>query len=177
MLTIIRPTVVFGPGNRGNVYNLLRQLQSGSFVMVGNGQNSKSMAYVENVAAFFAHALNFGPGVHLYNYVDKPDYTMNDLVRLVRKTLKGKDDVGPRLPLAVGLTLGRLADLAAWLTGRTLPVSHIRVKKFTSTTSFSSAAHAVAGFKAPATLDQGLLATLDSEFLSPNEQARVFFTE
>ena len=50
MLTIIRPTVVFGPGNRGNVYNLLRQLQSGSFVMGGNGQTSKSVADGENVA-------------------------------------------------------------------------------------------------------------------------------
>ncbi|MEM4360079.1 MAG: NAD(P)-dependent oxidoreductase, partial [Candidatus Bilamarchaeaceae archaeon] len=51
-LVIIRPTVVFGEGNRGNVYNLLKQIASGRFIMVGNGKNIKSMAYVENVAAF-----------------------------------------------------------------------------------------------------------------------------
>ena len=50
-LVIIRPTVVFGEQNRGNVYNLLRQIVAGKFVMVGHGENRKSMAYVENVAA------------------------------------------------------------------------------------------------------------------------------
>ena len=56
-LNVIRPTVVFDSGNRGNVYSLLRQIQSGSFVMVGNGQKSKSMADVENAVAVFAHTL------------------------------------------------------------------------------------------------------------------------
>jgi nucleoside-diphosphate-sugar epimerase len=57
-LTIIRPTVIFGEQNRGNVYNLLRQIASGKFLMVGNGKNVKSMAYVENVAAFIEYNLN-----------------------------------------------------------------------------------------------------------------------
>ena len=51
-LVIIRPTVVFGEQNRGNVYNLLRQIATGRFAMIGNGENRKSMAYVENVTAF-----------------------------------------------------------------------------------------------------------------------------
>ncbi len=66
-LVIIKPTVVFGEGNRGNVYNLLKQIASRRLVMVGNGKNVKSMAYVENVAAFIEYILNFGPGVHIYN--------------------------------------------------------------------------------------------------------------
>jgi GlcNAc-P-P-Und epimerase len=61
-LVIIRPTVVFGEQNRGNVYNLLRYLADGRFVMVGSGRNVKSMAYVENIAAFLEHSLSFGPG-------------------------------------------------------------------------------------------------------------------
>ncbi len=44
MLHVIRPTVIFGEGNRGNVYNLFNQLASGKFLMVGNGKNKKSMA-------------------------------------------------------------------------------------------------------------------------------------
>ena len=76
-LTIIRPTVVFGPDNRGNVYNLLRQIASGAFVMIGNGKNKKSMCYVGNIAAFIKYSLSFKKGVHIYNYVDKPDFTMN----------------------------------------------------------------------------------------------------
>ena len=51
-IDIIRPTVIFGERNRGNVYNLLRQISSGRFLMVGSGENRKSMAYVGNVVAF-----------------------------------------------------------------------------------------------------------------------------
>ena len=51
-VTIIRPTVIFGERNRGNVYNLSKQISSGKFLMIGKGQNKKSMAYVGNVLAF-----------------------------------------------------------------------------------------------------------------------------
>jgi GlcNAc-P-P-Und epimerase len=86
-LVTIRPTVVFGEQNRGNVYNLLRHLADGPFVMVGSGRNVKSIAYVENIAAFLEHSLSFTPGVHLYNYIDKPDLDMNRLVNTVRNEL------------------------------------------------------------------------------------------
>ena len=46
---IIRPTVVFGERNRGNVYNLLKQIVLKRFIMVGNSNNKKSMAYVRNL--------------------------------------------------------------------------------------------------------------------------------
>ena len=45
-IDIIRPTVIFGERNRGNVYNLLHQIAGGHFLMVGKGKNVKSMAYV-----------------------------------------------------------------------------------------------------------------------------------
>ena len=79
---IIRPTVIFGEQNRGNVYNLLRQIASGKFPMVGKGTNRKSMNYVENVAAFIEYELTHDtePGEHLYNYCDEPAYDMNHLV-------------------------------------------------------------------------------------------------
>lgn len=176
-LTIVRPTVVFGPGNRGNVHNLLTFIRSGRFVMVGDGRNRKSMAYVENVAAFLHRAAQFGPGLRVFNYVDLPDLTMNDLVGQVRQRLLGKPGVGPRLPRWLGLGIGHLADGAAALSGRSLPISALRVRKFTATTSFASAAHDVAGFKAPKTLAEGLDLTLEHDFLHPDPAAPVFHTE
>lgn len=176
-LTIIRPTVVFGPGNRGNVYNLFRQIASGRFLMVGDGKNCKSMAYVENVVAFLRHAVNAGPGVHLYNYVDQPDQTMNDLVARVRHTVLGKTGTGLRLPQKLGLVLGYVADGAAKVTGKSLPVSAIRVRKFTTTTSFSSRAHRVPGFHTQVPLSEGIDRTLKAEFVNPDPSRPVFYTE
>lgn len=178
ILTIIRPTVVFGKGNRGNVFNLLNFIQSGKFIMVGSGKNSKSMAYVENIAAFLAH-VSFAQDTKykVYNYVDKPDLDMKSLVSQVRERLKGKFGTGIRVPYPLGLAVGALADVFAKLSGKTLPVSYIRIKKFCGTTAFSSCAHEAEGFKAPKTLQQGLNATLEAEFINPDPDIEVFFTE
>ena len=176
-LTILRPTVVFGPGNRGNVYNLLSFAGSGRFVMIGAGRNRKSMAYVENIAAFLHHATGFGPGVHLFNYVDKPDLDMNALVSLVRGRLLGRPGTGPRVPYWFGLAGGYVADAVSAVSGRRLPISSIRVRKFCADSSFASAAHGVPGFTPVMTLSEGLEHTLQREFLTPDPDAPVFETE
>lgn len=175
-LVIVRPTVIFGEGNRGNVYNLLKQISSGRFVMFGNGKNKKSMAYVENVAAFLEYSLSFKPGLHIYNYIDKTDFDMNTLVSGARKTLFGKDDVGLCLPAFLGMAIGYIADILAKVTGKSLPVSSIRVKKFMGTTQFSTSVGET-GFVPPVELEEGLARTLRYEFLEDNSDNRTFDTE
>lgn len=168
-LVIVRPTVVFGEGNRGNVYNLLKQIASGMFIMVGKGNNRKSMAYVENVAAFLEYVLSFGPGYYEYNYVDKPDFDMNSLVELVSETLnengRKKSPVSFRLPYWVGYTGGAFFDLLSKITGKKYPVSAIRVKKFCSNTLFGSRYIPKTGFTPPYSLKEGLKNMIQSEFL------------
>ena len=176
MLVIVRPTVIFGEGNRGNVYNLLRQIASRRFLMFGDGANRKSMAYVENVVAFIEYSLSFKPGLHIYNYIDKPDFDMNTLISGARKTLFGKTNVGLRLPGFVGLALGYVADLAAMIIRKPLPVSSIRVKKFMGTTQFASSVSDT-GFVAPVSLEEGLARTLRYEFTEDNSDKRTFETE
>ena len=88
-LIIVRPTVIFGEGNRGNVFNLLNQIASGKFIMVGKGENKKSMAYIGNVVAFLETCIATEQKYGVYNYVDTPDLTMNELVSQVRAKLKG----------------------------------------------------------------------------------------
>lgn len=175
-LVLIRPTVIFGEGNRGNVFNLLKQINSHRFIMFGNGCNKKSMAYVENVTAFLEFSLSFKPGLHIYNYVDKPDFDMNTLISKVRKTLFKKNNVGIRLPANLGLALGYFADFVAYVTNKKLSVSSIRVKKFMETTQFSSSVNK-SGFVPPLSLDEGLARTLRYEFLEDNSNKRTFDTE
>ena len=175
-LVIVRPTVVFGERNRGNVYNLLKQIASGAFVMIGAGTNRKSMAYVGNVAAFLQHMVDAPPGLHICNYVDKPDFDMNTLVALARSALGKSARWLPRLPYAVGYAIGGLFDGVAWATRRTFPVSRIRVRKFCATTQFASAARSF-GFQPPYSLGQGLSRTLESEFRGGPGEGPLFFSE
>jgi GlcNAc-P-P-Und epimerase len=176
-LIIVRPTVIFGEGNRGNVYNLLSQISSGKFLMVGSGNNCKSMAYVENVVSFIEKCLETDKKFAVYNYVDTPDMNMNSLVRQVRSVLKGKDSIGPRIPQSLGILLGYLADGVTRISGKNLPISSIRVKKFCASTSFKSAKESLDGFKPPFTLQEGIERTLHSEFIEPDPDREIFYTE
>jgi nucleoside-diphosphate-sugar epimerase len=176
-LLIIRPTVIFGEGNRGNVFNLLSQIASGKFVMIGDGKNLKSMAYIGNVVAFLEKCVDADQKYAVFNYVDTPDMDMNTLVCRVRKALRGKDGVGLRLPLWIGILLGYATDIFSMLTGKKFPISLIRIKKFSSSTSFLSAKYELEGFLPPFSLQEGLERTLHCEFISPDIRREVFYTE
>lgn len=175
-LVIVRPTVIFGKGNRGNVFNLLKQVASKKFLMFGNGKNKKSMAYIENVVAFLEYCLDFKPGLHIYNYIDKPDFDMNSLVSIIRKELFKKNNVGIRLPAVLGLVGGYCADIISKITGKALPVSLIRVKKFLGTTQFGSSIFQTK-FVPPVSLEEGLKKTIHYEFIEDNSDKKTFETE
>lgn len=176
-LIIVRPTVIFGEGNRGNVYNLLSQIASGRFLMVGKGENKKSMAYIHNIVAFLEDCISIKKNYGVYNYVDTPDLTMNELISQVRVILTGKNGIGLRLPYWLGLILGFIADAVSFLSQKNLPISSIRVKKFASSTEFKSAKASLNGFEAPFELSNAIQQTLRSEFVSPDPNREIFYTE
>lgn len=176
-LVIVRPTVVFGEQNRGNVYNLLRQIASGKFVMVGDGRNRKSMAYVENVAAFLQFsATAFEPGVYVYNYIDKPDDSMNSLVEMINHILGKPAQIGFRLPFVVGYAIGKCFDAFGAITGKRLAISSIRVKKFCSNSVFETSI-AKTKFVPPVLLSDAFERTVRYEFVESHEGDGVFYTE
>lgn len=174
-LVIVRPTVVFGEQNRGNVYNLLKQIASGKFVMIGNGENRKSMAYVENVAAFLEFSTSLKIGVHTFNYIDKPDFDMNALVVRVKKALGKENTVGTRIPYWFGMLAGYGFDLLAKVSGKKLPISSIRIQKFCKDSVYNTAVGKTS-FQAPVDLQAAIDSTIEYEFVSKND-GEVFYTE
>tara|TARA_B110000503_G_scaffold12539_1_gene17066 strand:+ start:9541 stop:10518 length:978 start_codon:yes stop_codon:yes gene_type:complete len=175
-ITVVRPTVIFGERNRGNVYNLLKQISSGRFVMIGNGLNKKSMAYVGNIVALIIDRLDREEsGYHIYNYADKPDFSMSELVSVIEKKMN-ISVAKTKIPFWLGMLGGFGFDLISVITRKKLSVSSVRVKKFCATTQFNATkVHSV--FNAPYTLQEGLDRTLEHEFLNPREDTILFYTE
>ena len=164
MLHIIRPTVIFGERNRGNVYNLFKQIASGRFFMVGNGNNKKSMAYVGNIVAFLKWNIEENKQMFsVYNYVDKPDYSMNDLVLEFEGAL-GKKMPPLSFPYWLGLLGGYFFDLLSIITRRTYSISSIRIKKFCAQTIFKVKPLNDFGFSAPYDIHEAIQRTVSFEF-------------
>lgn len=177
VVSILRPTVIFGERNRGNVYNLLHQISTGAFLMIGKGENKKAMAYVGNIVAFIDFLLrNQQSGLEIYNYTDKPDFTMNELVTLVSKVMN-KHIPSVHFPYWLGMLGGYAFDVLAFLSRKKLVISSVRVKKFCAATQFDSSKAHKSGFVPPFTLEQGLSWTLEFEFIHKAAGDKIFETE
>jgi len=164
-LRMVRPTAVFGEGNRGNVYNLISQLGKKHFVMVGEGSNRKSIAYVGNVAAFLAFLLNIdGQQTEIFNYADKPDLRMNQMVPLVRDAFGYGASLPMRLPYWLIYPVAMVLDWVAAALNKSFPVSRVRIKKFCSNSQFSTDRLKAAGFEPKYELTDALRRTIRAEF-------------
>ena len=175
-LIILRPTVVFGLGNRGNVYKLFEQIWRKKFIMIGDGKNKKSLAYVKNLAAFIKRCLKDDMHLGVYNYVDYPNLDMNTFIKLTIKTLFF-DKGFIRIPKVLGMFIGRVFDIIGWVTFKKFSISYIRVKKFTSSTEFVTTEISEDMFVPPYKLEDGIKETLTGEFLQPQKNRQIFYTE
>jgi nucleoside-diphosphate-sugar epimerase len=163
-LSIVRLCVVFGEGNRGNVHNLLTQIHSGRFLMIGTGENRKSMAYVGNVARFLAGLADSAPGIRILNYADKPDLTMRELADFARKQFGRASSTLVPLPVWAGLLAGYAFDALSIITGKSLPISSVRIRKFCAETTVSTEHLDQLGFERPFSLRDGLERTIRADF-------------
>jgi nucleoside-diphosphate-sugar epimerase len=162
-LSIVRPTVVFGEGNRGNVYNLMKQVAENRFIMVGSGQNRKSIAYVGNLVEYIVSIIGDSES-SIVNYADKPDLTMEALIALTNKSLHKK---GRRLhiPYWIGLTGGYLLDLISFVSRKKFPISAIRIKKFCSNSTINTDKLMAQNTKNLVSLPSAVKATIEHEFI------------
>jgi GlcNAc-P-P-Und epimerase len=152
---IVRPVVVFGPGNTANMYSLIRQINSGLYFHLGKGDNIKSIAYVENVvkATLFLKD-RIQPGVAIYNYADEPQLTTRQISEVIAAALHRKIRI--TIPKSLGILLGLPFDVAIKITGKNLPISSARIRKLGTQTLHSAEKIIKEGFKPNYTTIDGL---------------------
>lgn len=90
---------------------------------------------------------------------------MNTLVTSIKELIGYSTHNGLKLPYVFGLLGGKAFDFLSFVTGKKLPVSSIRVKKFCANTRYSSGRMKTAGFTPPYSIEEGLKNTILFEFL------------
>ncbi|MDH7599726.1 MAG: hypothetical protein QHH07_08860 [Sedimentisphaerales bacterium] len=95
---------------------------------------------------------------------DKPDLNMESLIRFAKAEMGLNGRWSPRLPYPVGCLGGLLFDFISGITGRPLPISSIRIKKFCANTCFDASKAFASGFRPPYTIYEGLRRTIRYEF-------------
>ncbi len=155
-VVVLRPCVVYGERNVTNMRNLIRQIDSGFFILFGSGKNVKATAYVGNlINAIAMHIEDMQPGLIIQNYADKPDQTVSDVVSIIRTEL-GKSKTPLKMPLWLGILAAIPFEAVTKITGKNLPVSIARVKKLAQPTRVAAQRVRDAGFQQPVSSDEGL---------------------
>jgi nucleoside-diphosphate-sugar epimerase len=162
-LQIIRPAVVFGENNRGNVYNLINQISTGKFAMIGDGSNKKSMGYVGNIAKFLCELKDSDKKLDIFNFAGKGDLSTKEIVEIVRDELEIKKSF-PKIPYFIGILAGFCFDILSKITGKKFPVSVVRVQKFTAETTVSTKHLFDNEFEESYSLEDGLRNMIKYEF-------------
>lgn len=89
-LTILRLATVIGEGDRGNVGRLIRALDKGRFIWIGEGENKKSLIYKRDVGEAMIRLVEASPtGTGIYNLSAEP-VRMKDLVGWITTFLDKK---------------------------------------------------------------------------------------
>lgn len=124
-LFIIRPCMIHGPGNKGNLNLLFNVVRKGIPWPLAAFHNERSFLSIDNLSFLIKEMLDsqfLESGI--YNFADDESLSTNDLVTLISETL-GKKPKLSAIPVSLIKALVKLGDIFP------LPLNSERLKKLT----------------------------------------------
>ena len=155
--------MIFGENNRGNLFKLMESIYLKKFLMIGSGKNIKSIAYVRNLVDFIVFSLGLKK-FQTFNYIDKPDLSLIQLIKIIRQHFGYKHNVFLKLPYFIAVAIIIILEFLSRFIKIDLPISYVRIKKFCSTTQFGAKKMIKTGFNPKYTIEEGLQKTIIYEF-------------
>ena len=124
-LIITRPGVIYGPGDPGNILRMIKAIQKGYFAFPGSSRIHKSYAYIYGFMDSINFMMNRTERLLIYNYVETPTETIEDLAKIVKQKLKSN---APIISISPILLLP-VANLLQLFKKGNNPIHPVRVKK------------------------------------------------
>jgi nucleoside-diphosphate-sugar epimerase len=134
----LRLPLVYGSGNKGNLFRMIAAIDRGIFPPWPPVNNRRSLVHVANVvqAALLA-AASPAAGGRCYIVTDAQPYSTRALYELICRAL-GKDVPSWSVPAWLLAALGRAGDVIGRLRGRRVPFDSFALAKLTGSAWYSS---------------------------------------
>lgn len=124
-LFIIRPCMIHGPGNKGNLNLLYKVVEKGIPWPLASFHNQRSFLSIDNLSFLLKEMIeNKEIPSGIYNFADDDALSTNELVSLIAQTV-GKKPKLWRIPASVIKTVVKIGDVLP------LPLNSERLKKLT----------------------------------------------
>lgn len=109
-LVIVRPGVVYGPGDPGNMLRMIKAVKKGYFLLPVDPSIQKSYGYIYGLLDSMDWGLNQSDKVLVYNYVEAYTETLGKMIAIINNTL-GYNGRLIRLPMSLLLLAARVIHL------------------------------------------------------------------
>ncbi len=129
---ILRPAMIHGPGNKGNLNLLYKVVQKGIPWPLGAFSNQRSFASIDNVAYVLRQIIETPAAPGIYNLADDTSLSTNQLISLMAESLNRKARIW-NIPPGLIKLLARTGDILH------LPLNSERLKKLTESYVVSNA--------------------------------------
>lgn len=157
-LVIVRPGVVFGPGEGGNVTRLVQATLRRYFLYMGNRQTRKAGGYVKELVNTMFWALDKIPaqgGKFLYNFTMSKAPTVEEYVDTTCR-VAGVKRVVPSVPHALLLAVSYVIDAIARPLAIKQPISPVRIRKLVRSTNIEPSVLRQEGYQYKYTLETAM---------------------
>lgn len=127
-LIIVRPSVIFGPKDPGNVYRMIKALKKGTFILPNGGNVIKAYGYVYGLIDSMLFVIHRNERLIIYNYAENPIVTLKEMTNITKNFLGYKK---PTLSLSVKVLsiLAFILQIVSKITGRKSDIHPVRVRK------------------------------------------------
>lgn len=136
--TSFRLPLVYGTGNKGNICRMIEAIDKRRFILIGGGENKRSMVYVGNVIdAALAVIEKQKADNEIYIVKDGIDYTVKEIYETIAKGL-GKKPLPFHIPMSIARRLAWVGDIGGSIVRKPLPFNSEVLGKLTGSLAFSS---------------------------------------
>lgn len=133
-IVVLRPSMVYGEGDRGNLLSLIRQIKKGRYFHIGSHKAYKSLIYAKDLALAIELCLNKAQaGYHVYNAANPNVLSVRELAEKISRAL-GQNSKLATFPEKL-VRLG--AKTAQTFLHDKAPVKLSQIEKLTTTTTCS----------------------------------------
>lgn len=127
-LIIVRPSVIYGPKDPGNVYRMIKSLKKGSFILPNGGDVIKGYGYVYGLIESIIFVINKNERFVVYNYAENPLVPLKEMVTIAKDELGYKKST-LKLPISVLVVLSFFFQIAFKIMGKSTDIHPVRVRK------------------------------------------------
>lgn len=159
---ILRPCMIHGPGNKGNLNLLYKVVKKGLPWPLGAYENKRSMVSIDNLTWIIQQLIEKDVEPGIYHIADDEVVSTNEIIQLMANSLDKK----PRIWSFPKKMINGMASIGNLLL---LPLNQERLKKLTESyvVSNKKIKRALSIEKLPVTASEGLIKTFNS-FKSPS---------